>query len=115
MLNSFAFDAARWKAGNRLVQTGLAPELVDAGWEWVGLYQPGWQVGYQLVPTRTYYERLWPGRRQCGIATSVQGDAPSGSTLVGTVPYSLFLIAGPVEQIYLYRVPEATCATPMPA
>ena len=40
MLNSFAFDVARWRGGDRLVELGLAAASIDAGYEWVGQHQP---------------------------------------------------------------------------
>jgi hypothetical protein len=110
MLNSFAFDSARWRAGEQLVELGVSPEQVDAGYEWVGYRQPSLPAASTTVPKETFYDSLWPGRLECGIVTSKK-EGPSGAALVGTVGYSLFLIAGPQEALYLYRVTSADCMT----
>ena len=36
MANSHAFDAARWRAGERLLEEGVPADQIDAGYEWVG-------------------------------------------------------------------------------
>jgi Dolichyl-phosphate-mannose-protein mannosyltransferase len=108
MLNSLAFDAARWRAGERLVELGVAPEEVDAGYEWVGFFQPVLPAARDFVATQTLYQDLWPGRRECGIVSSSKEGLP-GSGLVGTEAYSLFLVMGPEETLYLYRLVEPAC------
>jgi hypothetical protein len=108
MLNSFAFDAARWQAGERLALLGVRPDEVDAGYEWVGYYQPSLPASNDILPQRTFYEMLWPGRRTCGVVTSRQEEPPD-ATLVGTVTYSLLLIAGPEEHLFLYRATGPDC------
>jgi hypothetical protein len=108
MLNSFAFDSARWRAGERLVQLGVRPEAIDAGYEWVGYYQPSLPRSNDVLPAQTFYEALWPGRRECGIVTS-RNDGPPGAVLVGTLGYSLFLVSGPEEILYLYRASGPVC------
>ena len=108
MLNSFAFDSARWRGGERLVQLGVVPDEVDAGYEWVGYHQPDLPGALEIIPTQSFYETLWPGRRECGIVTSAR-EGPTGAALVGTVAYRLFLIAGPEELLFLYRVTSADC------
>jgi 4-amino-4-deoxy-L-arabinose transferase-like glycosyltransferase len=108
MLNSFAFDSARWRGGERLVQLGIQPDDVDAGYEWVGFHQPDLPGPYETLPVQTFYDTLWPGRRECGIVTS-QKTGPTGAALVGTVGYSLLLITGPEELLYLYRVTSPDC------
>jgi hypothetical protein len=108
MLNSLAFDSARWRGGERLVQLGASPDEVDAGYEWVGYYQPVLPRGSNIPPEETFYETSWPGRRECGFVSS-RNEAPTGATFVGTTGYSLLLIAGPQEILYLYRVTSADC------
>ena len=110
MVNSFAFDSARWHAGERLVQLGVRPDDVDAGYEWVGDHQPDLPGSYEILPIQTFYDTLWPGRRECGIVTSQQ-KGPTGAALIGTVGYSLLLFAGPEEVLYLYRVTSPDCMT----
>ena len=108
MLNSFAFDSARWSAGERLVEAGVRPEEIDAGYEWVGYHQPLLPIDSGMFSIQTFYATLWPGRRVCGIVTSEMNSA-AGATLVGTVSYQLSLIAGPEEQLYLYHATGTDC------
>jgi hypothetical protein len=110
MLNSFAFDSARWRAGEHLVELGVSPEQVDAGYEWVGNHQRSLPVATKIPSTQTAYDPWWPGRLACGIVSSDKEGA-SGGALVGTLGYSLFLIAGPQEVLYLYRVTSPDCLT----
>jgi hypothetical protein len=107
LLNSLSFDAARWRAGERLVQLGVAPEAIDAGYEWVGLHQSALPVANELHSTETFYQTLWLGRRECGIVSSSQEERRGD--LVGTEAYSLFLVTGPSETLYLYRLVEPAC------
>jgi len=108
MLNSFAFDSARWRAGERLVQLGVGPEAIDAGYEWVGYYQPALPHSNEILPAETFYQALWPGRRACGIVSS-RNDGPPSAALVGTLGYSLVLVTGPEETLYLYRSTGPVC------
>jgi hypothetical protein len=39
--DSSAFDAARWRAGERLARAGIPPRRIDAGFEWLGAHAPG--------------------------------------------------------------------------
>jgi hypothetical protein len=108
VLNSAAFDGARWQAGQQLAELGIAPETIDAGYEWVGLFQPDLPAANDLVSRKTFYEHFWPGRRQCGIVSS-SGDRPAGAADAGSTSYLLFLFWGPREPLYLSRLNEPNC------
>ncbi len=92
MLNSNAFDAARWRAGERLVHLGLRPEEIDAGSEWVSYYRTSASSAL----------------RECGFVTS-KNVKPSGVELVGTMGYSLYLVGGQTEPLYVYRRTGPEC------
>lgn len=105
MLNSFAFDSGRWRAGERLVQLGFAPDEVDAGYEWVGFHSSSFPGPSPTGGGATFYETWWSARRTCAIATGTVGR----EILLGKVEYSLYLIAGPTQSLYLYGAKGSGC------
>jgi hypothetical protein len=108
MLNAFAFDAARWRAGVDLVATGLRPDAVDAGYEWVGFHST--TAAHMAHPTQASppYRGWWDGP-VCGLVTASAEPPPDGR-LVGIERYRLYLFAGPTVELYLYRIESAPCA-----
>ncbi len=108
MLNSFAFDSARWRAGEELTQLGVNPDELDAGYEWVGAHARTLPESVTLGSGLTVWEAYFPGYRACGAVTSDM-VGPPGFDLVGSESYSLELVAGPTERLYLYRSTEAAC------
>jgi hypothetical protein len=107
MLNSFAFDVARWQGGERLVARGIPAERVDAGYEWVGQHQADLPEPNPPPGNEIFYEAWWPDRQVCGVV----GGAPPGAGIptIDVVPWKLFLVGGPQEQLYLYRRESAPC------
>ena len=115
MLNSLAFDAARWKAGEQLTGLGVTADEVDAGYEWVGYYQGELPSDNGAFPSETFYEMLWPGRRECGVVSGRFGYR-AGYDLVAATSYRLFLFAGPDVPLYLYRAANpGECRTVTPS
>jgi hypothetical protein len=110
MLNSFAFDSARWRAGEQLAQLGVAPDELDAGYEWVGSHAPSLANSVRPGFGLTFYEGYFSGYLACGVVSSDTWTEP-GYDLVGTESYSLNLIAGPTELLYLYRATSPACAS----
>jgi hypothetical protein len=110
--NALAFDVARWRGGEDLVTAGLRPDAIDAGFEWVGAHATTPANLWTAIKTNPAYRGWWPAFRPCGIATGVP-QAPEGTSLVGTERYRLYLVAGPLVDIYLYRSSDPACgATP---
>lgn len=107
MLNSLAFDAARWRGGEQLVGLGIPAQEVDAGYEWVGQHQPELPLPNPPIGNTIFYEYWWPGRLACGIVAG--SPDPQGAVVVGAVPWNLFLVGGPTEQLYLYRRTAINC------
>jgi hypothetical protein len=109
MLNSFAFDAARWHAGETLVSVGLDARTVDAGYEWVGsnatMPADMTNPGHGVPP----YRGWWPQLQVCGLVTA-SPVAPRHDHLVAIESYQLYLFAGPDVPLYLYRSSAAGCA-----
>ena len=108
LFNSHSFDAARWAAGQRLVQAGLSPDEIDAGYEWVGYHATSPGDPTIRTSTDTFYRSWWSSFNRCGIVSSERLDLP-GAELVGTTTYALNLVIGPVETLYLYRVSSSEC------
>lgn len=108
-LNSNAFDAALWRAGETLTGLGIRSDEIDAGYAWVAYYAstPISGGGSGTVAYRQY----WPAFRECGFVTSTNGGRP-GAVLVGSTSYSLLLIGGPTEPLYLFRDTAPGCRTP---
>jgi hypothetical protein len=108
MLNSFAFDAARWRGAERFVALGVPAENIDAGYEWVGQHQPDLPGPNPPPGNEIFYERWWPTRHACAI---VAGMPDPSATTVDVIPWNLFLVGGPPEQLYLYRRASAGCGS----
>jgi hypothetical protein len=106
MLNSFAFDVARWQGGERLAALGTRAETIDAGYEWVGEHQPSLPPPNPPSGTEVFYERWWPSRITCGI---VSGSPLPDARPTDAVPWRLFLIGGPEEKLYLFRRADPGC------
>jgi len=108
MANAFAFDAARWRAGEHLAASGLAAGTIDAGYEWVGSHAPGsadmTRTGTPTAPYRSW----WADLHICGLVTA-SATPPAGGRLIGTASYRLYLVAGPSVDLYLYRTNLAGC------
>ena len=113
-LNSFAFDTARWRAGERLVALGIRPDEVDAGYEWVGTFAPGpvRVSDHQVLPPHalSWYGNIWPSFNRCGIVAGAQMDLDDFELLQAEHrTYRQFLVAGPEVPLYLYRSTAKAC------
>ena len=110
LLNSDAFDAARWRAGEALVRRGIPADSVDAGVEWVGYYTTSRADSAHAVPAVTWWESLRPSFHLCGLVSSSAIDR-AGLRLdeIDTEAYRLLLFDGPQEPLYLYRVAGPQC------
>jgi len=108
LLNSASFDAARWTAGQRLMETGLRADQIDAGYEWVGYHATTQGDPTLRTSTETFYGSWWPAFQRCGLVTS-DPTPPADGRLIGTLPYQLNLVTGPTEVLYLFRVSGPGC------
>jgi hypothetical protein len=114
--NSFAYDAARWRAGEAAVAAGYAPSAVDAGYEWVGYHAAGHANLTAPEATSTWYTQEFMPAPPCAIVSN-GADAPSAYRLVHADPtaYRQYLAVGSFEPLYLYGSTDATCpALPAP-
>ena len=110
MLNSAAFDPARWSAAERLVDLGVPAESIDAGIEWVGYHATSPMEYAHPVPAATWWEALWPSFRLCGFVATTPQNLPGARLVeVDLHAYRLLLFAGQDETLYLYRVEGPQC------
>ncbi len=108
MANSHAFDAARWRAGDRLLAAGIRADTIDAGYEWVGYYATVQPDPARPVRARIWYLGWWPSFRTCGLVSSTDVP-PQDGTLIATDTYPLYLVAGPSVNVFAYRVDDPDC------
>ncbi len=111
LLNSSAFDAARWRMGEVAVARGFARQTVDAGMEWVGYHATGTaNVFAPQTSAGTWYSAWWPSHRTCALVSSSLLNLPGFTLeLADTQAYRLLLVGGPETPLYLYRVANPGC------
>jgi hypothetical protein len=73
------FDGAKWKIATSVQRSGIAPELIDGGYEWFGYHQPGKIVDFKLdAPARNWWDRLFVHRDMC-VETRNAATSPVAS------------------------------------
>jgi len=103
--NSDAFDAARWRAGQRLVASGIPAGRVDAGFEWVGAHTTATADIHaaRISPERSWWVSMFGLPVSCGVVAA-SATAPRGYVEVGTLSWRPELAWGHAELV-LYRAP----------
>ena len=111
--NSFAYDAARWRAGEAAVAMGYVPETVDAGYEWVGYHTGGRPVTPPPSYGVTWYDDGYLPAAPCAfVSNGPLQIAGYRLVRVDQTPYRQYLLAGPFEPLYLYGAESAACPVP---
>ena len=110
--NSFAYDAARWRAGLDAVAMGYDAATVDAGYEWVGYHANGAgnaDPGYGI----TWYDDWIANARPCAVVSNTQVEL-AGFRLIGVdhEAYRTYLFLGPAQPLFLYGAEAAACPIP---
>ena len=60
------FDGAKWRLAQSVQRSGVAPELIDGGYEWFGYHQPGKILDFKLnAPARNWWNRLFAKQDAC--------------------------------------------------
>ena len=108
MANAFAFDGARWRAGNDLVAAGVNPSAIDAGFEWMGYHSVGRARLAHPVATDPPYRGWWPDTPICGWVTTAS-EQPAPARLIAVERYPLYLVGGELAPLYAYAIPSAAC------
>ncbi len=111
-LNTDAYDAGRWRAGELAVARGVPAREVDAGFEWVGAHSrtiANLALDPRVPGFEAWYARIQPGFRECAV---VSGSRLASRALrpIGVARYRLWSFAGPSEPLFVYRV--AGCKAP---
>jgi len=111
--NSFAYDAARYRAGEAAVALGYAPGTVDAGYEWVGYHASGPEVAGAHDYGLMWYDDNWPSFRPCAVLSNSPLDN-AGYRLIRAdrSAYLQYLFFGPAEPLYLYGALAVGCPPP---
>jgi hypothetical protein len=110
LLNSAAFDGARWRAGESLVRAGVPADSIDAGFEWVGYHASGFANYAHPVRALTWWAALWPSFHMCGLVSSQPQNVPGGKLVsIDVEAYRLILFGGPEEPLYTYRITGPGC------
>jgi hypothetical protein len=112
LLNSLAYDAARWRVGEAEVARGVPAMSIDAGFEWLGYHSTDTADIYAPIPrNRTDYSRLWASYRQCVVVSNSPLDWP-GMVLAETRQdaYRMLLFVGRSRPLYVYRASDPSCS-----
>ena len=109
MLNSAAFDAARWHAGEEMVALGLSADSIDAGYEWVGQHATTVEDGVG-TSRMNWWQGLWSKFHLCGLVASTPENLPNAKLVrIDLHAYKLLLFAGDDAPLYFYRVVDGVC------
>ena len=112
--NSFAYDAARYRAGTAAVAMGYDATTVDAGYEWIGLHGRGTEnLDFDPASPGWWWEDIWPSFRRCAVLSNTPLDL-AGYTLIrgNHSAYRQYLFLGPDEPLYLYGASLDGCPRP---
>jgi hypothetical protein len=110
LLNSDAFDAARWRAAESLVARGYPAESVDAGPEWVGSHPTGTASADRPLTGPVWWQTWWPSFHMCAFVASTPQTDPRYRLLeTRERAYRLYLVVGAWKALYLYAVDDPAC------
>ena len=111
--NSFAYDAARWRAGEAAVGMGYDARTVDAGLDWVGYHTGGIGNSGQGTYDVTWYDDRLMSARPCAVLSNSPLDDPSFRLVhVDRAAYGQYLFFGPAQPFYLYGSLADGCPQP---
>jgi 4-amino-4-deoxy-L-arabinose transferase-like glycosyltransferase len=108
--NSFAYDAARYHAGEAAVAMGYDARTVDAGYEWVGYHASGVGNSGSVTYGLTWYDDAFSSYRPCAVLSNSPLDTSALTLIrVDRSAYLNYLFFGAEEPLYLYGAEEAGC------
>ena len=112
--NSFAYDAARYRAGEAAVAMGYEASTIDAGYEWVGLHASGVSNSGSVTHGLTWYDDAFLSRGPCAVLSNSPLDVGALQLIrVDQSAYLNYLFFGPAEPLYLYGSTADGCP-PLP-
>jgi 4-amino-4-deoxy-L-arabinose transferase-like glycosyltransferase len=111
--NSFAYDAARYRAGEAAVAMGYDARTVDAGYEWVGYHASGGGNPGSGTYGLAWYDDVLSSSRPCAVLSNSPLDGGAFRLIrVDRSAYRQFLFFGPAEPLYLYGALVDGCPPP---
>ena len=116
--NSFAYDAARYRAGEAAVAMGYDERTIDAGYEWVGYHADGFGNATPMTYGLSWYDDRMLSSRPCAVLSNdlLDDNAVDENALklirVDRSAYLQYLFFGPPEPLYLYGAPVDGCEPP---
>ncbi len=111
--NSFAYDAARWRAGEELVAMGYDARTVDAGYEWVGYHASLGESLSAPATDMTWNIDRWKLLDPCAVlSNSPLNEGNLTPIHVNRSAYRQYLFFGPDEPLYFYGASSAACPAP---
>jgi hypothetical protein len=111
--NSFAYDAARWRAGEVAVAMGYDARTVDAGYEWVGYFSSGSGNPSSGSYGAAWYDDIFMSSRPCAVFSNSPLDGGAFRLIrVDESAYLQYLFFGPAESLYLYGSLADGCPLP---
>jgi hypothetical protein len=118
MLNAFAFDSARWKVGQSLVESGVPSYKIDAGLEWNGFHSENGviktnQISLEKLNTGNWVEMFnvqpcYVVSKSRNFRTIDQIQNSKDVLISANYPYKTFLYLGHSE-LYIYRTQSPGC------
>lgn len=98
--STLAYDAARWRAAQDLVDRGVPARDIEAGLEWVGTHAGTVARRGAVNPDAvTWYARMFPGVRACYLVSA--GGRPAGE-VVAEPEFARYAVAGR-ERLWVVR------------
>ncbi len=111
--NAFAYDAARFRAGEAAVGLGYDARTVDAGYEWVGSHGVGPISGKPNDGDFNWYDKFWSSFRPCAVLSNSELGSPSLALIQADMAaYRQYLAFGPDQPLYLYGARASGCPPP---
>jgi hypothetical protein len=111
--NSFAYDAARTRAGESAVAMGYPADTIDAGYEWTGTHATRPVVPKVVLHGWMPYDEHLAAAQPCVIlSNSPLADDAMRLIRTDADAYRQYLLFGPAQPLHLYAVLTPECPTP---
>jgi hypothetical protein len=110
--NSFAYDAARYRAGEAAVAMGYDARTVDAGYDWVGYHASAAGNSGSGTDGLMWYDDAMLAR-PCAVLSNSPLDLVAFRLIhINRSAYLQYLFFGPDEPLYLYGALANGCPPP---
>ena len=111
--NSFAYDSARYRAGEAAVAMGYDARTVDVGYEWVGYHASGVSNSGADTYGLTAYDDVLLSSYPCAVLSNSPLDGGAFRLIrEDRSAYLQYLFIGTPEPLYFYGALSAGCPPP---